>query len=150
MAEIHWTPKIVEVYLNEAADTLRRLPEKRIQGYVSAWPDIVHDEIEDCDLNERRPRLGPPSAQAIDQMERTLLWLRWLDRDDQKLVWDRANGRPWKVISRERGIDRTTGWRRWTYALVIIAARLNAGVSIVAITAPHYKERSLINCIAVS
>ena len=39
----HWTARMVAVYLEEAADTLRRLPEKRVQGYGSTWPDIVQD-----------------------------------------------------------------------------------------------------------
>jgi hypothetical protein len=43
MAEPHWTPKMVAAYLEEAADTLRRLPNHRVGGYASAWPEIVRD-----------------------------------------------------------------------------------------------------------
>ena len=126
MAEVHWTPKLVEAYLAEAADTLRRLPEPRVRGYGSSWPEVIREAWEAYGWTEAPLRLGPPSAEAIDQMDQTLLWLRWLDRDDQKIVWGRANRRPWKAIAHEYGIDRTTGWRRWTYALVVIAAHLNA------------------------
>ena len=77
--------------------------------------------------SEARTRLGPPTARAIDQMDCTLPWLRWLDGDDQKLVWERANGRRWKAIAGTRGIDRSTAWRRWSYAVHVIAARLNVG-----------------------
>ena len=38
VAESHWTPRLVEAYLAEAADTLRRLPEHRVRGYVSELP----------------------------------------------------------------------------------------------------------------
>jgi hypothetical protein len=33
---------------------------------------------------------------------------------------------PWKQISGELGVDRTTAWRRWQLALTKITARLNA------------------------
>ncbi len=126
MTGMHWTPRLVEAYLAEAADTLRRLPEQRVQGYVSAWPEIIRDAWEAYGWAEGPTRPGPPTARAIDQMDVTLLWLRWLDRDDQKIVWDRANRRPWKAIAFDHGIDRSTAWRRWTYGLVTIAARLSA------------------------
>jgi hypothetical protein len=124
MVESHWTPELVEAYLAEAADTLRRLPEKRVRGYFSSWPDIVLDACEAYGWEDAKTRLGPPTARAIDQMDRTLLWLRWLDRSDQKIVWDRANGRGWKAIAYEHSINRTTAWRRWCYALCLIATRL--------------------------
>ena len=126
MTDPHWTPKMVAVYLEQAADTIRRLPPVKVQGHASSWPQIVRDFWEAYGWDETRVRLGPPSAAAIDQMDVTLLWLRWLEPDDARLVWKRANGRHWKVIAHEYGIDRTTAWRRWMYALVVIAARLNA------------------------
>ncbi|MBT7612331.1 MAG: hypothetical protein HN577_03865, partial [Rhodospirillaceae bacterium] len=36
-----WSPEQVEVRLAEAADVLSRLPEERLQGFVSAWPEVV-------------------------------------------------------------------------------------------------------------
>jgi hypothetical protein len=44
-------------------------------------------------------------------MEQTLLWLRWIERDDQRIVWARANGRPWKAIAHDLGVERTTAFR---------------------------------------
>ncbi len=126
MDEPHWTPKMVAVYLEEAADTLRRLPPVKVRGYVSAWPPVLRDFWEAYGREEVQVRPGPPSAKAIDQMDRTLLWLRWLDRDESRLVWRRACRRPWKAITYEFGCDRTTAWRRWTYAMITIATRLNA------------------------
>lgn len=127
--DAHWTPRMVGVFLEEAADTLRRLPEQRIQGYVSTWPDVVRDGWDAYGREDLRTRLGPPTARAIDQMDRTLLWLRWLDKEDQKLVWARASGRPWKAVAHDWGVDRTTVWRRWTYAMCTIATHLNAAES---------------------
>ena len=127
MAEPHWTPKMVAVYLEEAADTLRRLPNHRVGGYASAWPEIVRDYWEAFGWHDAEVRPIPPSPKAIDQMDETLRWLWWLEPDQARLVWARSTGKPWKVIAYDYGIDRTTAWRRWTYALVTIAARLNSG-----------------------
>lgn len=128
--ESHWTAAMVAVFLEEAADTLRRLPEKRMRGYGSTWPDIVRDGWEAYGHNDVRTRLGPPTARAIDQMDRTLPWLRWLEGDDQRLVWERACGKKWKAIAHVRQIDRSTAWRKWSFAVHVIVARLNAGAEV--------------------
>jgi hypothetical protein len=109
----------------EAVHTLRRLPEKRVQGYFSSWPPIVRDYWESFGWSETRVRLGPPSAAAIDRMDRALEWLAWLDADDAKLVWERASNTPWKEICWRLGVGRTTAWERWIAVLCVIAARLN-------------------------
>ncbi len=57
----------------------------------------------------RRPRPGP---RQITEAEEALFWLRWLERDDARIVWRRANRRPWKRICRELGINRATANRR--------------------------------------
>jgi hypothetical protein len=118
---------MVAVYLEDAADTLRRLPNRRVGGYVSAWPEIVHDYWEAFGWHDAEVRPIPPSPKAIDQMDETLRWFWWLERDEARLVWARSTGKPWKVIAHQFGIDRTTAWRRWTCALITIVARLNAG-----------------------
>lgn len=121
----HWTPKLVAVSLEEAADTLRRLPDPRLQGYWSSWPVIVRDFWEAYGWNDVRVRPSPPSPAAIDRMDEVLPWLQWLEPDDARLVWQRANGRPWKLIAYEFGVNRTTAWRRWTFAVILIATKLN-------------------------
>jgi hypothetical protein len=67
-------------------------------------------------------------------MEQTLLWLRWIERDDQRIVWARANGRPWKAIAHDLGVERTTAWRRWRIGIAVITARLESSCNIVATT----------------
>ncbi len=48
----------------------------------------------------RRPR---PSTRYITEAEEALLWLRWLEKYDARLLWLRANGKPWKPICWELG-----------------------------------------------
>ena len=68
-------------------------------------------------------RLAP---EAIDRMDEALGWLMWLDPEERRLVWLRAEGMPWKRITLRLGIGRTTAWQRWMTALLKIAVRLNA------------------------
>ena len=46
MGNNHWTAPLVEERLVEAAGVLKRLPEEKVQGYFSAWPDVVLDANE--------------------------------------------------------------------------------------------------------
>ncbi len=125
MANEPWTASLVEARLAEAADTLRRLPEERVQGYFSTWPPVIREYWQAYGRSEVRVRPSPPSARAIDQMDEALQWLRWLEQEDAKLVWARAEGTPWKSICWRFGVGRTTAWERWVAALCVIAARLN-------------------------
>jgi len=129
MTDERWTPKVVAERLEEAADTLRRLPPVRVQGYVSAWPAVVRDACEAYGWDEARLRLGPPSPQAIDRMDAALRWLAWLTPDEAQLVWLRAERVRWKTIAHWFCVDRTTAWRHWTCALIKIATRLNSPIA---------------------
>ena len=129
MVDSAWTPKLVEARIEEAADTLRRLPEERMRTARSAWPPIIRDFWEMYGTEPARLRLGPPSAAAIDRMDQALEWLRWLEADDARIVWLRACDVRWKAICWRLGADRPSLWRRWVAALALIAARLNRGPS---------------------
>jgi hypothetical protein len=59
-------------------------------------------------------------------MDEALGWLMWLEPEERRLVWLRAEGLPWKWITHRLGIGRTTAWQRWTTALLKITVRLNA------------------------
>ena len=70
----------------------------------------------------RRPL---PSPRMITEADEAMLWLRWLEVDDAKLVWARAERVAWKQITWEFGISRATANRRWQYGLAVIGWRLN-------------------------
>jgi len=125
-ADEDWTPEMVQARLAEAADTLRRLPAVKVQGYFNTWPTVIRDFWEAFGWQDAEVRLGPASPKAIDRMDETIRWLRWLEPDETRLVWLRAEGVRWKLISARFGVGRTTAWYRWTGALGKIAARLNA------------------------
>jgi hypothetical protein len=120
------TPTEVEARFEEAAATLRRLPDTRVPGYFSAWPPIVRAAVEAYGYDPARmPRIAP-SPQAISRMEETFSWLMWLEPDDARIVWLRAEGVRWKPICWRIGISRATAWRRWAASLIVVANRLNS------------------------
>ena len=120
-----WTTEQVEERLTEAADVLARLPEKRLQGFVSAWPEVVRSFWESYGMQEPVLKRPWPSPASIDRMEETLGWIKYLAPEDGRLVWARAEGAPWKAVCWRFGIARATAHRRWRYGLSVIALRLN-------------------------
>jgi len=120
-----WTPEGVEDRLNEAADVLKRLPDQNVRGYFTVWPEISRSFADLVGAPPGTMRLPRPPAAAISRMEETLTWLRFLEPEDGKLVWMRAEGHRWKAVCWRFGISRATAHRRWQYGLSVIALRLN-------------------------
>lgn len=119
-----WTTTRVEARLEAAADVLRSLPEVKPQGFFNAWPAYFHSFADQVgqEPRMRKPRPGP---RDITQAEEALLWLRWLEVDDARIVWLRANRKPWKPICWEMGISRTAATRHWQFGVAVITWRLN-------------------------
>lgn len=116
--------KYVEDRIHDAARTLRRLPEERVQGYFSTWPTIKRDEMEILQMEKESMRIRP-SMDDITEMEEVLfVWLRWLEVDERKLVWQRAERVRWKLICAQFGVGRTKAWEIYKCALGKIAARI--------------------------
>lgn len=119
-----WTTAQVQDRLELAAGVMRQMPGVMPQGFFNAWPEYFHSFADKVgqEPQMRRPR---PSPRQITQAEEAMLWLRWLEKDDARLVWLRANGTPWKPICWELGISRATANRRWQYGIAVIVWRLN-------------------------
>jgi hypothetical protein len=125
MDDKRWTPSLVEERLVEAADVLKRLPEERVQGYFSVWPEVarsVYDAFGWHDPVLKRPW---PSPASIDRMDETMTWLGWLEPDVAKIVWFRASGSRWKSICAKVGLQRTAVHQRYLFGHCVIAWRLN-------------------------
>ncbi|MEO5334901.1 MAG: DUF6362 family protein [Magnetococcus sp. YQC-5] len=117
-----WTAKLVAQRFEEAAATLDRLPNCQLQQLRASWPAVLQEFF---DKDDRTIPRGPPTGEAIDRMDETLSWLRWLERQQVKLVWSKAEGVPWKLILRQLGVCRATAWQWWMSALTEVASRLN-------------------------
>lgn len=120
-----WTALRVEAWVEEAADTIHRMPPVKVRGYRSFWPEIVHDAIDAYGWEAQPLRRGVPSAGAITRMDQAMRWMLWLDRDDAMLIWARANGTRWKKLEWQFGASRQTLWRAQVHAFYKIAAILN-------------------------
>ncbi len=119
-----WSVDGVAERFQEAAQTARRLPPVRVQGYFNTWPAILRQPWETYSGDDVLYR-APIDPAAIDRMEETMRWVLWLTEEQRHLVWMRAEERGWREICRRFGCDRTTAWRRWQKALDIVACRLN-------------------------
>lgn len=120
------SPTEIEDRFEEAARTLRRLPEEKPQGYFNVWPPVVRTAWEILAMEPQPLRLLA-TPQAIDRMEECFDWLFWLDPEEARVVWLRAEGVRWKPICRRLGVSRATAWRWWAGALIKISYRLRAG-----------------------
>jgi hypothetical protein len=120
-----WTIEMVEERLVEAAEVMRRLPPVRVPGYFNTWPTMFVEFADRVGQEPEPMRLPPPSPAAISRMEETLLWLRWLEPIDAKIVWARATGERWKSICWKTGLGRTAANQHWLYSLSVLAWKLN-------------------------
>lgn len=111
--------------VEQAAHTLRRLPKVTVQGFFGTWPPIVREAMEAYGWDEAHIHPGPPCPRHITEMDETLLWLMWLEREEVKLVWLRANGVRWKRLGLELGWSVRKLQYDWRVALMKIVHRLN-------------------------
>ena len=125
MGNNHWTAPLVEERLAEAVGVLKRLPEERVQGYFSAWPDVVLDANESFGWHDPVLRRPWPSPGSIDRMDETMRWLQWLEPDVARICWFRAAGKRWKTICGKVGLQRTAVHQRYLFGHCVIAWRLN-------------------------
>lgn len=127
------TPREIEDRFEEAALTLKRLPNpptSGARGYGRSWPDYVHEARHAYGYEEARMRVIP-NAREIQRMEETLEWLALIGgetgqdaADNRRIVWMRAEGHRWQTICRHVGCVRSTAWRRWTASLLTISKAL--------------------------
>ena len=119
-----WTRADVEARLEAAARVMRAQPRVGPRGTFNAWPAYFH-EFADKVGQQPEMRRPLPSPRAVTEAEEAMVWLRWLEVDDARLVWARAERTAWKPICWRFGISRATAVRRHLYALSVIVWRLN-------------------------
>ena len=104
----------------EAARTLRKLPNFKIQGYCNSWPEIVYSAREIAFMEQKELKLRA-TPQAISRMEEAISWLNILNTaEDRKLVWMRAVGVPWLEIAKIFGKSRSTVIEKYNRSILRI------------------------------
>jgi hypothetical protein len=114
----------VEERLRSAARTLRRLPNVKVQGYFSTWPTIIREPLEILQMEPEPLRITPSMADITEMEEVLFVWLKWLEPEECRLVWLRAERVRWKLICGRFGVGRTKAWEMYRRALASIAAKL--------------------------
>ena len=69
-----WNRERVAQRLKEACDTLRRLPEQTVRGYMCSWPEMIADVAQGEIEGNVVSRLAAASPQAIDRMHEVFGW----------------------------------------------------------------------------
>lgn len=133
MAKRNLTPVEIEERFEEAALTLKRMPNppgSGPSGYGSSWPAYVQEAKHAYGYHEARMRVVPNAAE-IQRMEEALDWLRLIDHPepgrsaiDRRIVWMRADGHRWRTVCRAVGLGRSQAWRRWSAALIQLSRAL--------------------------
>lgn len=115
----------VEARLKAAVDTLRAIPAAGLALIVEAggaWPEFVLVTWEGFMLEQTARRI-PPTPEAVDDMRTVIAWLGVLEPEEAELVWLRAAGHPWRVVSQRTGCVRPKAWSRWKAAIAKITRR---------------------------
>ncbi len=129
-----WTCVQVVERLEEAVDTLSRLPMPGPVGYRSSMPDVLREfgdvygiAIAEGGYRDMEIKPDPPDMDAIDRTIEVLHWLRQVSRRDARLLWARASRRNywWKLAGRFR-MGESTLRRKHLRALQNIVDWLNS------------------------
>jgi len=128
------TTEDISERVEEAVDTLSRLPMPRPTGYRSSMPDVLREfgdvygiAIAEGGYRDMEIKPDPPDMDAIDRTIEVLYWLRRVPRKDRQLLWARASKRNywWKLSGQFRKSERTLR-RQHNRALQDIADWLNS------------------------
>lgn len=103
-----WDEELVKVWIEEAADTLRRLPRGYVKPRVTYWPEVVQSSFHSFGSSRLSNRLASPSPRAIDRIEQALGWLFHCDDDSRRIIWARACGVPWRRLEDVDGRSHVT------------------------------------------
>ena len=120
-----WCTDTVAARLEEAANTGRRLPPVRVQGYYTVWPVFVRQEWETLAADEKVYRPFPPSPKDIERMLEVMRWVQWLEVEQRHLVWMRAKRYGWREIGIRFACCTKTAQRHWQKALQTLVDHLN-------------------------
>lgn len=108
----------LQTYLEEAAQTLRRLPRGLIKARLTSWPEFVKSGVDfTSPTHLGLQKMSPPAPAAIDRMDKLIPLLYKIPVDHRRLVWARAHKIPWRALEDMTGLSHTTLRKRHAEAL---------------------------------
>ncbi|MEA1938111.1 MAG: DUF6362 family protein [Pseudomonadota bacterium] len=124
-----YTPTFIRSRLEDAADTLKRLPAGRNAfpaGLRANWPPIVRNFFDAYGRDQEQELRIPPQARAITRMDEVLLWLNLIEQVQiRRIVFARALGMSLRKIGRQSGLSHEHVRRLESNGLETIATMLN-------------------------
>ena len=115
--------QLLAARLECAVDTLQRLPAgtaTQPAGTRSAWPEMIRKSRFTVERTRQESR-APPSAEAIDDLDRLAMLLWKLTPRHRQLLWARACRIRWAELCRRQRRSRTTLARDHRLALMALA-----------------------------
>ena len=107
----------------EAVYTAKRLPPIIIPGCKAVWPDIIYTPLEILQ-QEKRPIRLRPSSEQLSRLDEVLSWTPLLTELERKLIWYKAQRKPWKFICTVLGISRSSANDKLNKALDYLSDRM--------------------------
>jgi hypothetical protein len=88
---------------------------------------VIHSVHDAYGWHDFEVKPSPPSAEEITQMDEAFGWMLLIDDlSIRRIVWARAEGVPWHVISKSLHCGRTTTWKRWHTGIGQVVSGLKA------------------------
>ena len=107
----------------EAVYTAKRLPPIIIPRCKAVWPDIIYTPLEILQ-QEKRPIRLRPSSEQLSRLDEVLSWTPLLTELERKLIWYKAQRKPWKFICTVLGISRSSANDKLNKALDYLSDRI--------------------------
>lgn len=107
----------------EAVYIAKRLPPVVMPGCRAVWPEIVYTPLEILQ-QEKRPIRLRPSAEQLSRLDEVLSWTPLLTELERKLIWYKAQRKPWKFTCTALGISRSSGNEKLNKALDFLSEKI--------------------------
>lgn len=108
----------------EAIYTAKHLPPVTIPKCRAAWPDIIYTPLEILQ-QEKLPIKLRPSSEQLSRLDEVLSWTPLLTELERKLIWYKAQRKPWKFICTVLGISKSSGNEKLNKALDYLSDKLD-------------------------
>ena len=110
--------------IERAAKTERRLKPVTVTNLFCNWPDIIRSFYEAYGQTAARATINLTNTQ-VSEYDRAILWMQWLPKLDQQILWARALGFSWKQIAAQAGKSDKTCKQRAQDSILCIYIKHN-------------------------
>lgn len=114
-----------EIMLEEAVDTLKRLPNQRIKAKLTSWPEIVQKSAEHYASTPNFIKPAAPEPSAIDRLDFVLDALVTVNDVERRLLWARASKISWRKLEQYENLSHTTLRKFYKTGLDKLSHKLN-------------------------